>query len=113
MTEVRESAVARALRSFFETGVSVGLLNFTRVVIVLILCSFVIWPFIDYNIHFVFMAILSFFFFLLFEYLVYHLKRNPDVMRGNRPKTEENTPAIPFFLTPCHLRWFHRQLRII
>jgi hypothetical protein len=82
------SALARVVRSFFEPGVSIGLLNFTRVVIFLMLCFFVIWPFFDYNIHYVFMAILSFFFFLSFEYLVYHLKRDPDVMRGNRKKTE-------------------------
>jgi hypothetical protein len=34
------------------------------------------------------MGILSLCFFLSFEYFVYHLKKNPDVMQGNRPKAD-------------------------
>jgi hypothetical protein len=84
----REPWLVGAVRSFFEPGVGHGLLNFTRYVIFAMLCFFVIWPFIDYSIHYVVMAILSFCLFLSYEYFIYHLKKDPEVMRGNRPKTE-------------------------
>jgi hypothetical protein len=88
MADPGESWLVRMVRSFCQPGVGNGLLNFTRFVIFAMLCFFVIWPFIDFNIHYVILGILSFCFFLSFEYFVYHLKKNPDVMERNHPKEE-------------------------
>lgn len=69
-----------------DSGVSVGLLNVARAVILVMLGFFCLWPLVDYNIHYVVMAVLSFCMFLSFEFFVYHLKKNPDIM--NPPPTK-------------------------
>jgi hypothetical protein len=76
------------VNSLLAPGFGFGLLNFTRVVIFVMMVFFVIWPFIDYNIHYVIMAILSFCFFVSFEYLTYHLKKNPELMQGQKARTD-------------------------
>jgi hypothetical protein len=84
-----DSWLVRVARDFIRPGVSGTLLNFTLAVIFLMTCFFVIWPmFVDYSIHYVIMAVLSFCFLLSFMYFSYHLKKNPEFMRPDRPKTD-------------------------
>lgn len=87
--EIDFGGVTGAFMSLFKPGVTVGLLNFTRLVIFLMTCFFFLWPLVDYNIHYIIMGFLSLGFFLSFEFFSYHLKKNPDIMNpGANSKTD-------------------------
>ena len=78
--EVEFDGITGVFMSLFKPGVTVGMLNFTRVVIFTMMCFFFLWPLVDYNIHYIIMGFLSLGFFLSFEFFSYHLKKNPDIM---------------------------------
>jgi hypothetical protein len=84
-----DSWLLRVVQDFIQPGVSGSLMTFTLVVIFLMTCFFAIWPlFVDYSVHYVIMAVLSFCFLLSFIYFSHHLKKNPEFMRPERPKID-------------------------
>ena len=65
-------------------------LNFTQMAIFLMFLFFAIVPFLNYSIHYVIMAILSFCFYLSFRYFLNQLKKNPELLNQNEKEKEKN-----------------------
>ena len=86
--EIEYEGIVGFFVRILQPGVSVTLLNLIRGVIVLMTCFFFLWPFVDYNIHYIVMGFMSLGFLLSFEYFSYHLKQNPDIMNPKAAKAD-------------------------
>lgn len=79
----------KVFSSLFGPSVDELLMNITKTVIFLMTCFFGIMIYVDYNIHYLIMCMLSFCFFLSFQYFSIQLKKHPEVLLSNNKEKKE------------------------